>query len=340
MAIDARYEFMFYIQCRNGNPNGDPDMGNSPRMDPQDMHGYITDVAIKRRIRNYVEAACGGDPGMGMLVRRDSNINTGIAHAKEQTEVALSASRKDGDSSKVKKSEIEPARRKACELFYDVRTFGAVMSTGPNAGQVRGPVQLAFARSLDPIDPQDITITRMAKTEDVKGAKTAADYEKWEDEQPADGLRTMGRKQFISYGLYEARGFVSANLARETGFDERDLRILFEAILNMYEHDRSASKGEMSVVAPLVIFRHAGTDGDPGQRRRQAMLGCAPAHKLFELVSVKKKETVEYPRSWKDYDSSIALASRPAGVDIGFLTSPYGEISWNEIPSDAEFFRD
>ncbi|WP_312636169.1 type I-C CRISPR-associated protein Cas7/Csd2 [Oscillibacter sp.] len=329
MAIENRYEFLFYIQCRDGNPNGDPDLGNSPRMDPQDSHGYITDVAIKRRIRNYVQAAHAGDPGMEMLIRSASNINTGIARAKELSGVEISAKGKN---------EVYAGRRKACELFYDVRTFGAVMSTGPNAGQVRGPVQLTFARSLDPIAAQDISITRMAKAADVPNAKILEDYTAWETQQSEDSLRTMGRKQFISYGLYEARGFISANLAAETGFDDQDLHILFESILNMYEHDRSASKGEMSVITPLVIFRHTGTDSDLEQRKRQAKLGCAPSHRLFDLATIEKKSDVEYARSWKDYNASIQLDARPAGVDVGFLCSPYGEIIWNQVPEDAEFF--
>lgn len=304
-------------------------MGNTPRTDPQDMHGYITDVAIKRRIRNYVQAAYAGQDGMEMLIRSASNINTGIAKAKELAHMELSEKGKNA---------VYAGRKKACELFYDVRTFGAVMSTGPNAGQVRGPVQLAFARSLDPIQALDISITRMAKAADVPGAKTAKDYEDWEKDQPEDTLRTMGRKQLISYGLYEARGFISANLSKETGFDEKDLKALFEAILNMYEHDHSASKGEMSVISPLVIFRHTGTDSDLQQRKRQAALGCAPAHRLFDLVKVKKKEEVAFARSWKDYNAFIDLDARPAGVDIGFLCSPFDEIVWNEVPADAELF--
>ena len=329
MAISNRYEFMFYIQCINGNPNGDPDLGNAPRMDPQDLHGYITDVAIKRRIRNYVQTAYGDQEGMGMLIRNASNINTGIARAKKLAGVELSAKGKN---------DVYKGRQKACSLFYDVRTFGAVMSTGPNAGQVRGPVQLTFARSLDPIQPQDISITRMAVADNVDKASTLEEFEKWEEEQPEDKLRTMGRKQFIPYGLYEARGFVSANLAMETGFDERDLQILFESILNMYEHDRSSSKGEMAVVTPLIIFRHTGTDTDLEQRKRQARLGCAPSHRLFDLIHVEKIESVEYPRSFRDYRSCVRLDARPAGVDIGFLTTPYGKIVWNEIPADAELF--
>ena len=330
MAIENRYEFLFYIQCRNGNPNGDPDMGNCPRTDPQDLHGYITDGAIKRRIRNYVQTAYAGEAGMQMLVRSASNINTGIARAKELAGMELSAKGKDA---------VYAGRRKACELFYDVRTFGAVMSTGPNAGQVRGPVQLSFARSLDPIQSLDISITRMANAVEVKDAKSAADYESWEADQAEDTLRTMGRKQLIPYGLYEAHGFISANLAQETGFDEADLRALFEAILNMYEHDRSASKGEMSVITPLVIFRHTGTDSDLEQRKRQARLGCASAHRLFELVQVEKKPEIAFARSWRDYQATIRLDARPAGVDVGFLCSPYGEIVWNAVPEDAELFR-
>lgn len=331
MAIENRYEFMFFLECRNGNPNGDPDMGNTPRTDPQSLHGYITDVAIKRRIRNYVQTAYQGDAGMEMLVRSASNINTGIARAKQLSGVELSAKGKN---------EVYKARGKACEIFYDVRTFGAVMSTGPNAGQVRGPVQIAFARSLDPIQPLDISITRMSSADSIgSDAKTVEDYKAWEQKQSEDKLRTMGRKQFIPYGLYEARGFISANLAKETGFDEQDLKILFEAILNMYEHDRSSSKGEMSVITPLIIFRHTGTDSDLGQRKRQARLGCAPAHRLFDMVHVQKRADVIYPASWKDYMAEIDPKVRPAGIDIGFLCNPYGEISWNEVPDDADFFR-
>lgn len=330
MAIKNRYEFLFYVECIGGNPNGDPDMGNAPRMDPQDMHGYITDVAVKRRIRNYVQSAYEDQKGMDIFVQNATNLNRHIAEAREEAGLEFGAKTK-GD--------IFKARQKACTKFYDVRTFGAVMSTGPNAGQVRGPVQLTFARSLDPILPLDISITRMATADDVKEAKSAADYLAAENKTPEDKLRTMGRKQFIPYGLYEERGFVSANLARETGFSEDDLRVLFESILNMYEHDRSASKGQMSVISPLVIFRHVGTDTNEEQRARQALLGCAPAHELFDLVSVKQKQEVKVPRSWKDYDSTVALEKRPAGVDIGFLCAPQAEISWNTVPEQSCFFH-
>ena len=328
MAVNNRYEFMFYIQCVNGNPNGDPDMGNSPRIDPQDMHGFITDVAIKRRLRNYIQTAYGDEEGMGIIMQQSTNINKFIAKAKSLADVELGA--KDKDS-------LYKSRRKACEIFYDVRTFGGVLSTGPNAGQVRGPVQLTFAKSVDPILPMDISITRVSKADDVKNAETYEDYEKAELSAPEDSLRTMGRKQFIPYGLYEARGFVSANLAAETGFDESDLKILFEAILNMYEHDRSASKGEMSVISPLIIFKHVGTDSDEKQRIRQSRLGCAPAHKLCELVSIAKKQDVENPRSYADYELTVDLSKTPNGVEIGFMEGPYDEVIWGMKPEGCDW---
>ncbi len=327
MAITNRYEFMFYIQCVNGNPNGDPDMGNAPRMDPQDMHGYITDVAIKRRIRNYIQTAYGEEAGMGIIMQNATNINKFIAKAKEDAGVPFGA--KD-------KNSIYAARKKACSMFYDVRTFGAVLSTGPNAGQVCGPVQLTFAKSIDPILPMDISITRMVVAEGEKD-KDYAYYADLEAEAPEDKLRTMGRKQMIPYGLYEARGFISANLAEETGFDGNDLRALFEAILNMYEHDRSASKGEMSVISPLIIFKHTGTDTDEVQHQRQARLGCAAAHKLFGLVKIEKKPETELPRSFTDYQCTVAASGLPKGVEIGFLSDPYDEISWGALPEDCSW---
>lgn len=328
MAILNRMEFMYFVACYNGNPNGDPDMGNTPRIDPQTMLGYITDGATKRRIRNYVESAYKGTDGMEIIVEQSTNMNRHIARAKREAGFEDCAKGKDA---------VYAGRRKACELFYDVRTFGAVMSTGPNAGQVRGPVQITFGRSLDPVLPLDISITRMAVTDKIDNG-TLEMYKEKEEETPEDKLRTMGRKQIIPFGLYEVRGFISANLAGETGFDERDLDILFEAILNMYEHDHSASKGEMAVVSPLIIFKHIGTDSDEEQRIKQAKLGCTSAHKLFELVSVRKKEDVRYPRDYRDYIATVDIDHVPAGVQIGFKSEPFGEIVWDELPADEKWF--
>lgn len=220
MAIQNRYEFMYYVACTNANPNGDPDMGNMPRIDPQTMQGFITDGATKRRIRNYVELAHRGEPGMNIIVQQATNINRHIAEAKRAAGVEECAKAKEA---------VYAGRKKACELFYDVRTFGAVMSTGPNAGQVRGPVQITYGKSLDAVLPLDISITRMAVADKVKNGATVEDYAAWEQEQSEDKLHTMGRKQIIPFGLYEVRGFVSANLAEETGFDDEDLNVLFEA---------------------------------------------------------------------------------------------------------------
>lgn len=328
MAIQNRYEFMYFVSCTNANPNGDPDMGNTPRVDPQTMQGYITDAATKRRIRNYVDTAYQGENGMNIIIQQSTNLNRFIAQAKRAAGVE--------DCAKTK-NEIYKGRQKACELFYDVRAFGAVMSTGPNAGQVRGPVQITFGKSLDPVLPLDISITRVQAT--MGDPSTVEEYLEQEENTPNDKLRTMGRKQFIPFGLYEVRGFISANLAAETGFDEHDLKVLFEAILNMYEHDHSASKGEMSVVSPLIIFKHVGTDTDENQRQRQAKLGCAPAHKLFELVDVHKKPEVEFPRSYLDYDALVRLEQVPKGVQIGFQSGPYDEIVWDKLPESEHWFH-
>lgn len=326
-AIKNRYEFVYYVACTNGNPNGDPDMGNAPRLDPETMQGYITDVATKRRIRNYVQVAHGDEPGMNIIIQQGTNINRHIAEARQAAGVEGA---KD-------KNAVYAGRRKACELFYDVRTFGAVMSTGPNAGQVRGPVQIAFGKSLDPVVPMDISITRMAATLGEKN-KSLTEYMDIEEKSDEDTLRTMGRKQLIPFGLYEVRGFISANLAAETGFDDRDLEILFEAILNMYEHDRSASKGEMAVVSPLILFKHVGTDTDERQREKQARLGCAPAHRLFDLVKVEKKAEVRAPRSYRDYQAAVALERVPDGVRIGFKADAFSPVVWDALPETEDWF--
>ena len=331
MAINNRYEFMYFVECLNGNPNGDPDMGNSPRIDPQDMKGLISDVAVKRRIRNYVTLEKGNESPYGIIVQQSTNINRFIAQANEECNSTAKEKTKD---------KVKAAREWACKNFYDVRTFGGVLSTGANAGQVRGAVQLTFLRSIDPIMPLDISITRMSVTDDIKGKSnpTVVDYLKWESEQSEDKLRTMGRKQLIPFGLYEGRGFISANLAGETGFSDEDLELFFRAIQNMYEHDRSASKGQMSTVLPLIVFRHIGTDSDATQRERQAKLGCAPAHKLFELVNIKRCDGVELARSYKDYKISVYMSKLPNGVEIGFADDK-GEISWGKLPKGLDWIE-
>lgn len=310
--ITNRYEFLYLFDCENGNPNGDPDAGNAPRIDPEDMHGLVSDVAIKRRIRNYVQVARGNQMPYAIFVEHATNLNRPIAKAHEEANGELPDAKKG-----VTKDKVQLARDWMCRNFFDVRTFGAVMSTGANAGQVRGPVQIAFSRSLDPILPLDLSITRMAVAEDVRGAKSSADYVAWEAQQPEDQLRTMGRKSLIPYGLFRGKGFVSAFLAQQTGFSKEDLKLLFEALLNMFEHDRSASKGVMTVRAPIYVFKHVGTDTNAEQRQQQAMLGCAPAQVLFEkVVTVRKKPGVVAPRSFADYDVHVATDSVPPGVEL------------------------
>ncbi len=330
--ICNRYEFMYLFDCENGNPNGDPDAGNAPRIDPQDMRGLVSDVALKRRVRNYVQIARDNQIPNAIFVEHATNLNRPITRAHEETEGGLGSGEKGAGKHKVRL-----ARDWMCKSFYDVRTFGAVMSTGPNAGQVRGPVQFAFARSLDPVLPLDISITRMAVAENVKGAKSSEDYAKWEGEQPEDKLRTMGRKSLIPYGLYVAKGFISAHLARETGFTEDDLSLLWEALLKMYEHDRSASKGLMSVREPIIIFRHVGTDTNDVQRAQQARLGCAPAHKLFDLLEVEKRDSIVAPRAFGDYRIVFHGSRLPKGVQAGFAVMGEGgeaTIHWDKPPQE------
>ncbi len=316
--ITNRYEFLFLFDCENGNPNGDPDAGNAPRIDPQDMHGLVSDVAFKRRVRNYVQIARQNTSPNSIFVEHATNLNTKIALAHEQTG-GMPPWDKKSRRWKTVKDKVGEAAAWMCANFFDVRTFGAVMSTGPNAGQVRGPVQIPFARSVDPILPLDVSITRMAVADnEIKGEKIGSkEFKHWEDEQNEDELRTMGRKSLIPYGLFVGKGFVSAHLAQQTGFSRDDLKLLFEAILGMYEHDRSASKGLMTVRQPVFVFKHVGTDGDEKQRQAQAMLGCAPAQVLFEkVVKVEKKPGIEAPRRFDDYVVTVAEDQVPSGVEL------------------------
>lgn len=315
-AIQNRYEFLYLFDCENGNPNGDPDAGNSPRIDPEDMHGLVSDVAIKRRVRNYIQAAFGNKAPNAIFVEHSSNLNKPITAAHEATAGAPA-----GGGNRV---QVGKARDWMCQQFFDVRTFGAVMSTGPNAGQVRGPVQVAFSRSVDPIVPMDISITRMAVAEKVTGAKSVEDYLKWESGQEEDKLRTMGRKSLIPYGLYVAKGFVSAHLAQGTLFSDDDLAHLWEALAGMWDHDRSASKGMMSCRG-LYVFKHVGTDSNAEQRKRQAMLGCAPAHLLLDIgrvinvsrnESTMKESKVGSPRTFAHYTVTASVENLPKGVEL------------------------
>jgi conserved hypothetical protein len=254
MSIQNRYEFVYFFDVTNGNPNGDPDAGNMPRLDPESSKGLVTDVCLKRKIRNFIETAYENEPGYEIYVKEKSVLNLQNKRAYEALGVAPEAKKLPKDEAKAR--EITAWM---CNNFFDIRSFGAVMTTEVNSGQVRGPVQLAFAQSLDPIVPLEISITRMAVT----------------NEKDLEKERTMGRKHIVPYALYRVHGFISANLAAKTGFSDEDLQKLWQALQMMFEYDRSAARGEMTA-RKLIIFKH------------DSILGSQPAHKLFERVTVER----------------------------------------------------
>ena len=289
-AIKNRYEFVILFDVENGNPNGDPDAGNMPRIDPETGYGLVTDVCLKRKIRNYVEIVKEDESGYGIYIKEDVPLNRSDNKAYEYLHIT------DKDVKELKKKDPQAdvkIRNFMCENFYDIRTFGAVMTTfvkaSLNCGQVRGPVQLGFARSIDPIVSQEATITRVAIT----------------TEKDAENKSTeMGRKNIVPYALYRAEGYVSANLARKvTGFSEDDLELLWEAIINMFEHDHSAARGKMAV-RELIVFKHS------------KELGDCPAYKLFDSVEVSKREEVAYPRKYQDYIVNIHQERIPDTVEV------------------------
>lgn len=286
--IKNRYEFVILFDVENGNPNGDPDAGNMPRLDPETGYGLVTDVCLKRKIRNFVETVKEDADGYRIYIKDGVPLNRSdaeaFAHWNVDEKTIKEAKKKDDKLD-------EKIRDFMCSQFFDIRTFGAVMTTfvknNLNCGQVRGPVQLGFARSIDPIVPQEVTITRVAIT-------TEADAEKKGTE--------MGRKHIVPYALYRCEGYVSANLARKTtGFSEDDLALLWQAILNMFEVDHSAARGKMAV-RQLIVFKH------------DSELGNAPAHKLFDTVTVARKDGVVSPRAYSDYTVTIDTAALPEGV--------------------------
>ena len=296
--IKNRYEFVILFDVENGNPNGDPDAGNMPRIDPETGYGLVTDVCLKRKIRNYVETAKEDAPGWRIYIKDSVPLNRSDNEALTYLgidEATLNDAKKlKATITSLKKDDPELDRKVRdfmCRNFFDIRTFGAVMTTfvkgNLNCGQVRGPVQLGFARSVDPIVPQEVTITRVAIT-------TEADAERKGTE--------MGRKYIVPYALYRAEGYISANLARKTtGFSEDDLSLLWEAILNMFETDHSAARGKMAV-RKLIVFQH------------DSELGCAPAYKLFDMLDVKRRNPTIPAREYSDYDVTIDFAKLPAGV--------------------------
>ena len=279
--LENRIDFIYLFDVQDGNPNGDPDAGNLPRVDAETGMGLVTDVCLKRKVRNYVQVAKQCASGYDIFVKEKAVLNTLIDLSYEDDRVKAADKNKQSIA----------ARDVMCEKYYDVRTFGAVMSTGKNAGQVRGPIQFTFARSIDPIAPLEHSITRMAVATEKEAEKQSGDN------------RTMGRKSTVPYGLYLCHGFISANLAKQTGFSTDDLDLFFEALKNMFDNDRSSARGLMSA-QKLIVFRH------------ESELGNAPANKLFDLVRVERKEGVDVARRFDDYKITINRQDLPVGITI------------------------
>lgn len=276
--LKNKIDFVYIFDVQDGNPNGDPDAGNLPRVDAETGMGLVTDVCLKRKVRNYVQVAKEVAPGFDIFIKEKAVLNTLIDAAHDEDKV------------KAAKDKTSAARDVMCQKYYDIRAFGAVMSTGKNAGHVRGPIQLTFARSVSPIAAAEHSITRMAVATEKEAEKQGGDN------------RTMGRKATVPYGLYVCHGFVSANLAKQTGFSEEDLALFFEALRNMFDVDRSAARGLMSA-QKLIVFKH------------DSVLGNAPANKLFDLVKIEKKSEGA-PRSFNDYEVTIDKSNLPAGVTV------------------------
>ncbi len=293
--IKNRYDFVLFFDVKDGNPNGDPDAGNLPRVDPETGHGLVTDVCLKRKVRNYVQMSNGNKQGYDIFVKEKAILNKYIREGYEALGINLNeppTDKKDGEKRKTKGgaqgSEIEKGRQYMCKTYYDVRTFGAVMSTGPNAGQVRGPIQITFARSVDQVVPLEHSLT-------VCAARS-------EDKSIEEQIGIQGRKFTVPYGLYRCHGFVSAPFAAQTGFSEDDLNLFWKALVEMFEHDRSAARGQMAT-RKLIVFKH------------DSALGSAPAHKLFDMVHAKAKANPV--REFSDYEFAIPKDSdMPKGVTL------------------------
>ncbi|WP_366141860.1 type I-C CRISPR-associated protein Cas7/Csd2 [Propionivibrio sp.] len=286
MSLNHRYDFVLLFDVKDGNPNGDPDAGNLPRLDAETGHGLVTDVCLKRKVRNFVGLTRAAQPSYEIYVKEKAVLNT--QHERAYVAIGKADLLKGDDKKRKGGNAVDEARQWMCKNFYDVRTFGAVMSLGVNCGQVRGPVQLTFARSISPVVAMEHSITRMAVATEAEAEKQSGDN------------RTMGRKFTVPYGLYRAHGFVSAHLANQTGFSEEDLALLWNSLTDMFDHDRSAARGEMSTRG-LYVFKHEGALGD------------APAHSLFDLIEVKQNDPSIAARAFSDFTVSAPAAGPLAG---------------------------
>ena len=293
--VQNRYDFVLFFDVKDGNPNGDPDAGNLPRVDAETGHGLITDVCLKRKVRNYVGLKYEEVAPHKIFIKEKSVLNTAIGGAYISLNIDLQKEPADGKKRRKagqgQDEEVDRAKEFMCNNFFDIRSFGAVLTTGANAGQVRGPVQLTFARSVDPIVSLEHSITRMAVTTEAEAEKQGGDN------------RTMGRKFTIPYGLYRAQGFVSAPLAKQTGFSKEDLELLWESLANMFEHDRSAARGLMGT-RKLIVFEHSSKMGD------------TPAQQLFDAIRVERTDKSKPPRDFSDYVITLHKEMIPTNVQV------------------------
>ena len=301
MALKNRFEFIILFSAIMCNPNGDPNFNNAPRQDEETGNGIMTDVCIKRWLRNYVAYAYRGKDGMEIVMKDGTSINKHIAEA--------------------------------------VFSANKIVSTGLNAGQIRGAVQIEMPVSIDPVQVSNLSITRMCYAETSGDLNTIEDYEKEEASRSSDMKRTMGEKQIVYYGLYALRGTISAAFAEKTGFSEKDLNVLCEALIQMFSHNVSSSKAGMHLETPVILFKHVGTQDETNveEKAREAKLGCVPAQKLFKLLEVHKKDGVEYPRSTNDYDICFNLSALPDGVEVGFKEMPFEDFVWGEDIRKREY---
>lgn len=325
--LKNRYDVLFLAEAIYCNPNGNSDADNAPRQDYMTGIGYISPMAQKRKIRDYVGSAYAGEDGCDILIYDRNNMNRSILEA-----ILVSHGKMSAKDVKCKTTAVvDKANEYVCNRYWDARTFGAVLTTGKNAGQIRGAVQMDYMTSVDPIEVENVTLTRCAYTDGDKD--TLAEFDKFCADYDDDKKHTMGNQKVVPYGLYVGHATISASLAERVGFTEEDLRIFFEAMVQMFDFNQTSSKSGLRLAAPLVIFKHVGTQhaNNAAQNEAEAKLGCAPIQKLFNLLHVKKKDDVDYPRKLADYDISFDMSKIPNGVEVGFKEYPFEDIVWGDI---------
>ena len=352
-----KYMLKFYIAVTNGNPNGNPDSANLPRIDPETNHGLITDVSIKRRIRDYILERFDGVAGLDVFAQCGTNANRFSAEVCKENDIEFEGFQKEEEQGKDATSENKESKKEKskegtllktlkfrnalCKRFWDIRTFGGVMCQGAGLPgcTLQGPVQISIAKSLSPVYINNLSIVRTNAPPSKQRLHSLDDYLKDEQNSPSSDFQTFGRKPTVAFGLYECTVHVMPSNSAKTGFTEEDFEKLLEAICNMYEFRRSAALGETSVVSPIILFKHVGTHANAEERAKQALLGAGvSAQKLAEAVSVTLKDGIEEPRSYRDYEATIDFGKIPAGVEIGFKQGAYDDVVWGKLPENEDWF--